>query len=148
MTLGRAGYVGMIIGLVIAAVVGIIYVTGGIMSSTADFRGEVDERERVEADGGNRVAQHNEFFELCSDIQTANEQIKNFEDRLEMGGLTDTQKRQLQDGLFATEQTKEGLVAKYNTRANNEDMQGLFRDSELPSHIDSDDMEVECGSAS
>lgn len=110
---------------------------------TAERRGEAGEKERVEADPSYRLANKDEFQEKCADIQSANEKIENYEEQIDATS-DPVQKQQLMDGKFATEQQKEDLVADYNGLAENEN-RGAFRAEDLPAHIDSDDMEVECG---
>lgn len=131
------------VGLLFGMVYFLIYATTQVSMDTAERRGEAAEKERAQADPSYRLANKDEFQEKCADIQSANEKIENYEDQIKLT-KDPVQKQQLMDGKFATEQQKEDLVADYNGLAENEN-RGAFRANDLPAHIESDDMEVECG---
>ena len=120
-----------------------VYVPGVVSIVTAPFRGEVDKNEKVEADGDYRIAAYDEFYRLCSSIQSKNDQIEVLE--AEMGASTDeARKAQLQSGITANRNTKAELVNEYNAKAAGDYTRGQFRDSDLPYSIDPNSEEVVC----
>ncbi len=147
MLFSRLGYVGLALAVLATATVGAIYIIGGILSTTADFRGEVDKREKVVADGDYRIAAYDEFYKLCSSIQSQNDQIENQKALIKATSDPD-QKEVYRAGLVAHQNTKAELIREYNAKAAAEGTRGQFRDSELPYEIDPDQEEVSCGSAS
>lgn len=120
----------------------LIYYFTALSTNTAEVRGNAGEKERVVADPGYRLANRDEFYEKCADIQATNEKIENW-DAQAKAATDDFAKQQALDGKFAAEQQKQDLVADYNGMAENVN-RGAFRQAELPPHIDPDDMEVEC----
>ncbi len=139
-----------VVGVVVAVIVllvGLFYLSGAISIFTAPFRGEVDKNEKVEADGDYRIAAYDEFYKLCSSVQSKNDQINILQ--LEMNTTTDeTRKAQLQSAITAQQNTKAELVNEYNSKAAGEYTKGQFRDSDLPYEIDVNDEEVECNTVS
>lgn len=127
----------------VAVILAITYIAGGISMLTAPFRGEVDKRERVEADGAYRIAAYDEFQKLCGTIQSKNEQIEIL--RQEMDTTTDPDRQaQLQSGITAHQNTRSELINEYNTKAASDYTRGQFRDSDLPYRIDPTAEEVAC----
>ncbi len=113
--------------------VGLMFLTGIISMGTADFRGEVEKREQVEADGAYRVAEHDKFYRMCSDIQTKQDNIET----LKAAGE--------EDAATANELMLDKLVNKYNADAANSYTKGQFRADELPYRIDADKEVASCG---
>ena len=113
-----------------------VFGVGGFLRSTADYRGETEKREQVEAQGEYRIAKYDKFHNLCNDIQAKNEDIQLAEET-----LSGKQKEKV---VYAHSQTKNSMIAEYNSMANQDYTAGDFRSSELPYQIDEDDMEVEC----
>lgn len=132
------------VGIVLAAlfVLGIIYLSGSLSMLTADFRGEVQEKERVRADGDYRVANYDMFFEKCSDAKSLQQQIENQE---ELAAKTDDPDQQqiYESGALGMKQSLEKVVNDYNAKAASEGTRGEFRDSDLPYEIDTE-QEIEC----
>lgn len=122
----------------------LILALGGLQYVTAPFRGEVDERERIEADGGFRIAAYEEFQSLCGDIEALNGQIANDEEL-----LADTSSEGAADnialGLAAKENERLALISEYNTKAASDETRGSFRDADLPPRITNDDRSLTCG---
>lgn len=142
--LSKLGSVPLIVSVAILATLGAIYIIGNILMSTANFRGEVGVKEKVEADGDYRIAAYDEFYSLCSAIQSKNAAIKNIE--AEMKYADKDRKAELQSAITAQRNVKAELVNEYNAKATAEGTRGQFRDSELPYQIKPDDEEVSCGS--
>lgn len=122
--------VAVVVGIVVLFV-GIFFLSGLISIATAPFRGEVDKNEKVEADGDYRIAAYDEFYKLCSTVQSKNDQIEILES--EMSTTTDPdRKATLQSGITAQKNTKSELVREYNSKAAGTYTKGQFRDSDLP----------------
>lgn len=144
MTLRNIGRILLVVGLGIGLIYGIIYVGGKIMSDTADFRGKVNQKERVKADGDYRIANYDMFYDLCGDIEAKNRQIENTEEQLRF--VDGENKDKLQGSKFALEQQKEEMVQDYNSRSASNGTRGQYRASDLPYKIDPEDKEISCGS--
>jgi hypothetical protein len=130
----------------VAVVLTLIFLPGIISIATAPFRGEVEKHELVEADGSYRIAAYDQFYQLCSSIQSQNDTIKNLED--EMDSATDEQrKQQLQSGITANKNTKAQLANEYNAKAASEYTRGQFKDSDLPYQISPTEERVTCNAS-
>ena len=140
------GQVGFVIGAVVTVVVLTIYISGGILQSTADFRGQTQEKERVNADGTYRITNYDYFYRTCNSIQAKNEKISLLEEQVRATD-DENQKAGYEAGLLAEKQTKAELVAEYNAKVSQQNTAGQYRDAGLPAHIDTDDMEVSCDPA-
>ena len=128
---------------VIALFVGIMFVSGLVSIATAPFRGEVEKHELVEADGSYRIAAYDQFYQMCSSVQSHNDKIKVLEN--EMKNSSDEERiKQLQSGITANQNTKAELVNDYNTKAASEYTKGQMKDSDLPDRLSVDDKEVVC----
>lgn len=123
------------LGVVIAFGYASIYGFGTMQKDTAGFRGGVEKKERVEADGGYRVAQHDYFYNLCSDIQTKQDNIET---------LKGTGNK---DAVTGNRLELNKLVNRYNADAANNYTKGQFKADELPYHIDSNKEVNSCGTA-
>ncbi len=134
------------VGLIVVAILAVILVVGGIKFVTADFRGQIDKREKVNADGGYRIAAYEEFYKLCSTVQAKNDEIGNLEAAVETAS-DDERKAELEGAILAQRNTKAELVREYNAKAAAEGTRGQFRDSELPYEINSNQEDVQCGTA-
>lgn len=131
---------------VIAVFLAVLYVSGLLSILTAPFRGEVAKNERVEADGSYRIAAYDEFYSMCSSIQSKNDQVKIL--KAEMKDSTDEErKKQLQSGVTAQQNTKAELVNDYNSKAASKYTAGQFRDSDLPYQISLEEEKVTCNAS-
>lgn len=133
-------------GLMVAVVLAVMLIAGGIQFVTADFRGVVDKREKINADGGYRIAAYEEFYKLCSTVQAKNDEIGNLEAAVDSASDVE-RKAELEGAILAQRNTKAELVREYNAKAAAEGTRGQFRDSELPYEIDSNQEDVQCGTA-
>lgn len=139
------GRVFIAIGVILLIIIASIYVSGFISMGTADFRGEVDKKEKVEANGNYRIDAYNEFYDTCSSIQAKQDQINNLNSLLATESDT-SRKNDLKGAILANENQKASLIREYNAKASAKYTVGQFKDSNLPYHIDSNDKDVECGS--
>lgn len=123
-----------------------IYANNTILNTTAESRGQTQERERVVADGDYRIANYDYFYRTCNDIQAKNEKIASIQAQIEATGDEAT-KAGLEQGLFAEQNSKIELIGDYNAKASQQNTAGQYRAAGLPSHISNDDMEVTCDPA-
>ena|SRR5215212_9669146 len=112
---------------------GITFLSGGLTILMAPFQGQVEKSQKVEGSGDYVVAQHDYFYNLCSDIQTKQDNIKT----LEAAGE--------KDAVTANQLELNRLVNKYNADAANNYTKGQFREDELPYHIDANRKVQTCG---
>lgn len=132
-------------GILLASIIGIvaiIFIGGAISIATANFRGTVDKNEKINADGGYRIAAYDEFYSLCSSIQSQADGIENQEEELENTEDPD-RKETLESGILAMKNSRAETINEYNSKAAATGTRGQFRDSDLPYEIDSDE-EVSC----
>lgn len=134
MSFSDMGKIAAIFGFVILGIYGMIYLTTQISMDTADRRGEAEKMEQVEAEGEYRVAQHDYFYNLCSDIKAKQQNIKELET---LGGYDQE--------VVANRMKLNEMVSEYNTAASNNYTKGQFRADELPYQIDPDTEVEECG---
>lgn len=112
--------------------VGLVFVTGGAKWITAEFRGEVSQREKTRADGDYRIQAYDAFFDDCNAIKAKERIIARYEERIEDEGPSEL----LQAAVMAESNVREELIAAYNADAAKEDTRGHFRSSGLPYEID------------
>lgn len=111
---------------VIAVIIGVIYLTGGIKQLTAPFRGETQEKEITEADGRYRISAYEEFYDLNAQIEAKNTQI------CDMKSNTSLPADQRETNVLALTNKRTELVNEYNADARKEDTRAKFKASDLP----------------
>jgi hypothetical protein len=131
----------------IAAVVVVLFLLvfgGGLFSmATSDFRGEVEKHENVEANGRLRVEAYEEFYGLCSSIQTKQTEIETAQAQAD--AATDPEeKNRWNSVVVANTNQRNELINEYNSKSSQDYTVGQFKDSDLPYRIDPDDKDVEC----
>lgn len=127
--------------VVVGSLVGLVLLIVGVYAIrwvTAEPRGALDQREKTIADGDYRIANYDYFFNLCGNIQAAEDKILNTEARPvssedSNSGFTQGQKDAI---LLALTNTRSELIRDYNASATKEDTAGHFRSSNLPYQID------------
>lgn len=127
--------IGLAILVVILVGLGITLLSGGLTILMAPFQGEVEKSQQVEGSGEYRVANHDYFYNLCSDIQSKQQNIKT----LEASGY--------KEEATANELELQRMVSDYNAAAANEYTKGQFKADELPYHIDANKEVKSCGTA-
>ncbi|QOV41484.1 hypothetical protein IM697_38700 [Streptomyces ferrugineus] len=123
------------VGLIITLVI------GGISWLTAPFRGEVDERARTDGSGAFRIATYEEFFGLCSTVQSKEETIKALEE--EDKTASESRRAQISVSLTALKSSRIEAVNEYNAKAAQEH-RSAFKDEDLPPRLDVNDMSTTC----
>lgn len=135
-----------LIGVCFALIYFLIYGVTQIQMDTAERRGQAGERERVIADPDRRVALREEFYDLCSTIESQNQQIEN-QEALINATADEDEKQKLRAGLVGIQNTRAENIEEYNSKAANDETRGFLRSTELPAQIDEDEEEVQCGTA-
>lgn len=123
------------VGLIITLVV------GGVSWLTAPFRGEVDKRDRTEGSGAFRIATYEEFFGLCSTVQSKEGTIKTLEE--ENKTASESRRAQINTSLTALKSSRIEAVNEYNAKAAQEH-RSAFKDEDLPPRLDVNDMNTTC----
>lgn len=122
---------------------GTLLATGTIQKWTADFRGDVKAKEQTKASGAFRVATYNDYFALCSAVQSDEDAIRNAQDEIKAEGTTTARKAKLQQVITATKNTRAENVRDYNAKAANE-FKAPFKSNDLPAKLDIADFNTEC----
>lgn len=117
----------------LAAIAAVVVVTGALQWFTADIRGELKARELIKADGANRIAAYNSFFNDCSGIQAQEGRLDQFFNSL--ASAPENDKARIQTNIDGIQGLRSEAIAKYNTDARKEYTEGQFRDSDLPFQI-------------
>lgn len=117
--------------------------TGTLQKWTADFRGGVKAKEQTTANGSFRVGTYEDFFNLCSSVQSDEDAIRNAEEELEAKETTADRKARLRQNITATKNTRAETVRDYNAKAGNE-YRGAFKDAGLPATLDVNNFNTEC----
>lgn len=125
--------VSVCIGVLIAAIYGTTYFWAQYSKDTADVRGKTEKREQVESQGEYRVAKHDYFYHLCSDIKSKQQNIKLLRENGE------------KDAALANEIQLNEMVNEYNTAASNNYTEGQFKSDELPYQINAEKEVESCG---
>lgn len=112
-----------------------IFGFGLFQRETADFRGETEMIELVEADGSFRLVSYDHFFDLCAAVQTKEAEIVNAED-------SDVPNRDTV--LLALRNQRAGLINDYNADARKARTRGQFRDLSLPDRLSVDAVMTNC----
>lgn len=130
-------------GIATLATVGLIvtFAFGGADWLTAPFRGEVDKRNRTEGSGEFRIATYEEFFGLCSTVQSKEGTIKALEE--ESKTAPESRQAQISTSLTALKSTRIEAVNEYNSKAAQEH-RSAFKDRDLPPRLDVNDMNTTC----
>lgn len=123
--------------------IGITLLSGGLTILLAPFQGEVEKSQQVEGSGEYRVAQHDYFYNLCSDIQAKQQNIALLEESAKTASGEEKQK--IQDSITANKFQLNEMVSQYNADASNDYTKGQFKDDELPYQINAEEEVTSCG---
>lgn len=114
----------------IAAVVAVPVIVFGIQWVTAEPRGALSARERIQS-GDFRIAAYEHFFDLCSSIQGMEGQLDALEQELKLS-LTVKRREQVQASVTGLRGQRARSIARYNADASKDYTAGQFRDAGLP----------------
>jgi len=130
---GVGWFVGGVVLLFVVMLIG-VFGFGWFQKGTAEFRGDVRETEQVVADPQYRVAAYQEFFQLCTGVQTAEASIAASTD--ELSRTTDPDRRiQLESNLSAGKTQWANLVNQYNNKAMQDRTQARYFPPNLPPQL-------------
>jgi hypothetical protein len=108
---------------------------GFFAQQTAEFRGETQKREQVEASGAFRVGAYDHFFDLCTSVQSNEATIDALTDELDTNPSA-ARKEQINASLTALRANRATSIAQYNNDASKDYTIGQFRDAGLPPRLD------------
>jgi hypothetical protein len=134
------------VGVLFASAYFLTYAVTQFQMDTAERRGQAGESERVVADPDRRVALREEFYDLCSTIESQNRQIENQQALID-ATTDEEEKAKLRAGLTGIQNTRNENIEEYNSKAANDETRGFLRSTELPAEIDPEEEEIECGTA-
>lgn len=135
--------IGVIV-VVSGLIVGAVFYFGSLQRSTAEFRGETDQIEQIQADGDYRIANYDHFFDLCGAVQAQEGKIETFTKQLDEGNLSGSQTGITQANLTAATNKRIELITQYNADASKADTKANFLASNLPDKLDKDAEETTC----
>ena len=127
------GGVGRLIGAVVlffVVVIGIVFIAGGASWLTAPFRGAVEQREIVQADGRYRIAAYEKFYDDCAAVQALEDQIA------AMKANKSLPESQRETNVLALTNARNTLIRNYNADSRKADTIENFKASDLPYQLD------------
>lgn len=130
-----------IVGVVLLYLIG-VFVFGGLSQLTADFRGETDKRNKVEANGSYRIAAYDHFYDLCSSIQATEDTIGN--QLAERETASPERQAQIDANVVASRNVRASAIRQYNADARKSYTSGQFKASDLPFALDINAKETSC----
>lgn len=130
--------------VVVGLIFGGVYFAAFYSKTTANTRGSTQMRENTKANGQFRQAAYEEFFDLCSSVQTKENSVKNLRNELDSKPSSDRVER-INSSITALENARADSINQYNARAN-EFHRSQFLDSKLPYRLDIDQEKTECAS--
>jgi hypothetical protein len=137
-----AGALVLVVGLVVGAMW--LFGFGWFSNATADFRGEVDKKNRVEGSGAYRIAAYDHFFDLCAAVQTDEATLLQIEKELEDANPDLLRRNQIAITRGAIARARAEKINTYNADAAKGYTRGQFRDSGLPDRLDINAKETQC----
>jgi uncharacterized membrane protein YhiD involved in acid resistance len=144
----KAGF-GLVAAAVVAAVVIIavmcigIFGFGWFQRSTADFRGETAQIERVKADPNYRIAAYEHFYDLCAAVKKDEARIISLNEELTTDPPS-ARVTQINASLTTIRLSRDSKIEQYNADARKEDTQANFLASDLPFELDPNRTETSC----
>lgn len=116
---------------------------GWFSQSTANYRGETDKRNQVEANGSYRIGAYDHFFNLCQHVQSDEASIGNL--TAEQQTTTDAQRKTvIAASLTALANDRADAITQYNADARKSYTLGQFRSSDLPFELSLNAQETSC----
>lgn len=141
---------GSILGLIVAILiitgltVGGIYLFGTVSNKTANFRGNVGVKNKTLADPNYRIANYNQFFDTCAQVQTMETRIQTARDALahdQKGSFDAYRDRQNLDAAIAQ---RAELINQYNADSAKSYTTAQMKASSLPPRLDITAEETQC----
>jgi hypothetical protein len=128
-----AGAVALIVFLIVGTMW--IFGAGWFSNATANFRGNVAVHNQINANGSYRIAAYDHFFDLCTQVQTAETSTANDQDELKI--TTDQQRKLvLVSSITALKNSRADLIHQYNNDSQKSYTEGQFKSSKLPYQLD------------
>lgn len=131
----------IVVGLLIGSM--FLFSFGFFSQKTANFRGETEKRNQIEANGAFRVATYNHFYDMCAQVQTAEQSVANLKEELL---TTDDAQRKLviNASITALRNTRAEIINQYNVDSRKSYTEQQFKASDLPATLKITDKETEC----
>ncbi|MFJ2719424.1 hypothetical protein [Streptomyces sp. NPDC087437] len=119
-----------------------VFAFGGVSQLTAPFRGETDKKNRTVGSGAFRLSAYEEFFDLCSATQTAEQQLKALNEELD-GKPSEDRAERIRTSITAVKASRAESINTYNSKAGQEHREA-FLDADLPYRLDMTAQETKC----
>lgn len=120
-----------------------IFGWGFFQRSTADFRGETGQIEKVQADPNYRIAHYDMFFDKCASVKTSESTIRNQQKEMD-AGVSEARKAQLQTNITAARNIRAEKINQYNADAMKDETAANFLASNLPYQLNEQDEVTTC----
>jgi len=130
--------------LVAALLFGGVYFAAFYSKTTAETRGSTKMRENTKANGAFRQAAYEDFFDLCSSVQTKENSITNLQKELDTKPSADRVER-INESITALDNARADAINQYNAKAR-EFHRSQFLDSQLPWRLDVNQEKTTCAS--
>jgi len=118
-----------------------VFAFGWFQKTTANFRGEVGQAEKILADPNYRIAKYDHFFDLCATIKAKEATIENLQGERETA--TDKRKEQINSTIMAIKSQRAESIQEFNADSAKEETAAHFKASGLPYRLDIKE-ETEC----
>lgn len=106
----------------------------------ADETGAANQRLKTRADANYRIAQYDHFYDLCGDVQAAEDRLDTAKQML----AANPKDERFQANYAATRNQRLALIRAYNADASKADTAAHFRASDLPFSIDPSQEHTSC----
>ena len=103
---------------------------------TAEPKGQLEAREQIQS-GPMRLSAHNYFYDACASIQALEFRIDGAQETVakDLSQPGDFEYTRVRTNLEGLKGLRHEAIAKYNAEADDEYVEGQFRDAELPFSI-------------
>lgn len=129
---------------IVGLAVGGVYLNSWYSKTTANTRGETQQREANQGSGAFRQAAYEQFFDLCSSVQAAEAKVDNLK-TAQAQATDEYEKQRLGLSITAIMNGRADSIATYNKLAG-EKHRAQFQASNLPYRLDLNNMETTCAS--
>lgn len=133
------------IALVLVVVIGAMWIFGFgfFQRSTAGFRGETEQIERVQADPNYRIQAYDSFFNRCAAVQNKEATIKALKAELETNP-PQSRVTQINATITALTAARAADINQYNADASKTDTRANFQASNLPYRLNENVESTSC----
>lgn len=137
-----AALLGLVVILLVIGLVG-VFGLGWFTDTTADRTGKTQQEQQINGNGSYRIAAYDHFYDLCAQVQTEEQSIRNLQNELKT--TTDaTRKTVIPASITALENNRASDINQYNADARKSYTLGQFKSSDLPFQLDITEENTTC----